>query len=62
MVFLTIVLVSIMNKVVLIKCPNCGKEQDKPEKSLENCFFQIEAYRCDVCGHCFKVASEVYLG
>ena len=51
-----------MRQVSLIKCPTCGRVANKPVKSLKNCCFQIEAYKCDVCGHRFKMASETFFG
>ncbi len=41
----------------MAKCPNCGKELSKPNKSLKNKFFHIEAYTCDGCGTNFKVTQ-----
>jgi len=41
----------------MVKCPNCGKEILKPEKSFINMVFSAEAYTCDVCKTKFKKAS-----
>jgi len=38
----------------MAKCPNCGKVVDKPDKSLKNSFFNIQAYTCDKCFKHFK--------
>ncbi|HUK84326.1 MAG TPA: hypothetical protein VLU95_00540 [Candidatus Acidoferrum sp.] len=43
----------------MIKCPNCGNEISKPEKTLKNCVFQIEAYTCNACGKSFKVTTDL---
>jgi predicted RNA-binding Zn-ribbon protein involved in translation (DUF1610 family) len=39
----------------MAKCPNCGKEVSKPDKSFKNMVFHVEAYACKKCGYCFKV-------
>jgi len=39
---------------LLVKCPDCGREIDTPERSIENHFFHIEAYFCKDCGKRFK--------
>ena len=41
----------------LVKCPKCGKAATKPERSLKNCFFKIDAYKCEFCGQEFKETS-----
>lgn len=40
----------------MVNCLNCGKELAKPEKKIENSFFCLAVYKCDVCGISFKVA------
>ena len=42
----------------MAECPYCHKEVSKPQKSLENRFFLIEAYTCDECKGKFKIAKE----
>ena len=42
----------------MVKCPNCGKELNRPARALRNSYFQIEAYNCDACGNQFKEARE----
>jgi len=44
----------------MVKCPNCQKELSKPEKTLKNCVFQVDAYSCDACGNKFKVTEELF--
>jgi len=39
----------------MAKCPNCGKEVDKPSRILKNHVFSIEAYSCDECNNEFKI-------
>jgi len=39
----------------MVDCPKCGKEVAKPDKKLENSFFQIAIYTCEGCGTTFKV-------
>ena len=38
----------------MAKCPNCRKEIAKPDRTLENSTFCIEAFTCNECGICFK--------
>jgi predicted RNA-binding Zn-ribbon protein involved in translation (DUF1610 family) len=38
----------------MAKCPNCGKEVLRPEKSLTNRVFTVEAYKCNDCKTKFK--------
>jgi len=40
----------------MAKCPNCGKEVSKPDKSFKNVVFHIEAYTCPECKHHFHQA------
>jgi predicted RNA-binding Zn-ribbon protein involved in translation (DUF1610 family) len=42
------------DKKVMAKCPKCGKEAAKPEKSFKTRLFHIEAYTCKACGQRFK--------
>jgi DNA-directed RNA polymerase subunit RPC12/RpoP len=43
----------------MVKCPDCGKEIEKPDRSLENQYFVVEAYTCDGCGKHFNLQKEV---
>jgi len=38
----------------MVKCPKCGKDIVKPEKSFINMAFSVEAYVCDECKTKFK--------
>ena len=38
----------------MAKCPNCGKEVSRPNKSLGNWYFHVKAYTCKDCGKYFK--------
>jgi uncharacterized C2H2 Zn-finger protein len=38
----------------LAKCPKCGKEVPKPEKSFINMVFSAEAYTCEECKTKFR--------
>lgn len=39
----------------MVHCPSCGKEIQKPIRSLTNQCFTIQAYDCGKCHHNFKV-------
>ena len=49
-----------LSSLDMAKCPNCGKEVAKPDKSLENHWFHIEAYKCKSCDCCFKVTEQTF--
>jgi len=38
----------------LAKCPTCGKNVSKPDKTLKNNSFCIESYTCENCKTKFK--------
>ena len=42
----------------MVKCSKCSAEVTKPNKSLKNQVFNIEAYTCKNCKHNFKVMTE----
>jgi len=35
---------------IMAKCPNCKKEQNKPEKTWKYGQFTVQAYSCSSCG------------
>jgi transposase-like protein len=39
----------------MVHCPSCGKEVEKPSRTLTNYSFTIEAYNCKKCHHNFKI-------
>jgi lysyl-tRNA synthetase class I len=39
--------------IVMVKCPNCGKQSDKPKKKWKYGPFEVHAYSCD-CGNEFR--------
>jgi hypothetical protein len=41
----------------MVICPKCGAEVKKPDKSLKNPVFHIEAYTCKTCKLNFKVTD-----
>ncbi len=41
----------------MAKCPNCGNEVAKPQKTIDNRMFHLEYYVCDNCGKTFTVSS-----
>ena len=41
--------------MLMVHCPNCGKEVGKPSRVLTNQSFTIQAYNCGKCHHYFKV-------
>lgn len=41
------------NKIIMVKCPNCGKELTKSKKSWTYGVFKVQAYLCD-CGTSFR--------
>ena len=39
-----------------VKCPNCGKKLQTPDKKIENSHFTLAVYTCNGCGNHFKVS------
>jgi Zn finger protein HypA/HybF involved in hydrogenase expression len=39
----------------MIHCIKCGKEIDRPSRSIENYTFTVQDYDCGKCRHNFKV-------
>jgi transposase-like protein len=46
----------LQQSVLTVKCPNCGKKLEKPDKKIENSHFCLAAYTCTECGTNFKVS------
>lgn len=42
----------------MAKCPNCGREMVKPEKSWKFSQFDVQAFTCSNCGTRFREYSK----
>ena len=52
-------ILNIRRSADMARCPKCGKEVSKPERTFENNFFNLASYGCDGCKIHFQISNII---